>query len=152
MLEIVQPPNPILTQIAEPVFDYVPELNALVANMAEAMYAGNGVGIAAPQVGVSRRLVIVDPSAGSSASAMRVMVNPTIGFLSPEKDLGAEGCLSLPGLKVSVLRSKLINMKYFDLEGVAKTAILSNLEARIAQHEIDHLDGITLLDKMKGKR
>jgi len=148
MLEIIHHPNPILVKESQVITDFS-GLSSLVASMAEVMYGGLGVGLAAPQVGVLQRLVLVDPSGGESALAMRVMVNPVVEFASPEKEMGAEGCLSLPGTNILVLRSKMINVSYVDLEGTRTTEILTGLEARIAQHEIDHLNGITLLKYVK---
>lgn len=143
-MQILHHPDPSLSQSALPVDDFQ-GLKELVDQMIELMHAGEGIGLAAPQVGDLRRVVIIDPTGGADASALRVMVNPFIEYSSPEKLLGGEGCLSLPGVNIIVSRSSLINVKYQTIEGVPTSDLLSGLEARIAQHEIDHINGITLM-------
>ena len=119
--------------------------------MAIAMYLGEGIGLAAPQIGDDRRIVLVDPSNGDSAAALRVMVNPVILVSSPEKASEKEGCLSLPGSEVFVSRPIAIEVQYQTITGEVRHEAMSGLVARITQHEIDHLNGITLL-KHKRKR
>lgn len=150
-MQILHHPDPFLSQVAHEVVDFY-GLKDFVDQMAEIMYVGKGVGLAAPQVGNLRRIVIVDPSNGDSALAMRTMVNPVIEFFSPEKVLGGEGCLSIPGVEVIIARSSLINVKFQNIDGTTSVELLSGLEARIVQHEIDHLNGITLLNHVNRKK
>lgn len=148
MLDVLHHPNEILNQVASLVTDFT-GLDQHIEAMLETMYAGNGVGLAAPQVGDLRRIVLIDPSAGESAAALRVMINPIVEFESPDKDVESEGCLSLPGINVLVARSKVISVKYVDVNGVGSSVMLSGFSARVAQHELDHINGITLLDHIK---
>lgn len=148
---ILHHPDQTLSQISKPVIEFS-EVRQLVDQMLEAMYSGDGVGLAAPQIGELKRVVIVDPSGGNNGRAMRVMINPIIEYSSPAKVTAVEGCLSLPGIQVSVPRSMMIGVKYFNLDGTEHSAILTDLEARISQHEIDHLNGITLMKYVKGRK
>jgi len=142
MLEIVKHPNDVLRRKAEPLRK--PNISArhLLDEMAEAMYAAHGVGLAANQVGVARRLVVIDVGNG-----LLRLINPEIVRRDEELVEGVEGCLSIPGLQGKVMRHKTVQMKatlpngrteWFDAEGLFAVAI---------QHEIDHLDGVLFIDR-----
>lgn len=148
MLQIVTYPSDVLVRSCDPVTEFGQDLKILTDQMAEAMYASNGVGLAAPQVNVSKRIILVDPSGGEDAKQLKVMVNPVITWLSPEKELNEEGCLSLPGVVLSVPRSTQITVKYHDVAGSEQTLSCSAWQARIVQHEVDHLDGQIMLSRV----
>lgn len=151
MIELVKHPNPILKATASPVAD-LQRVKSLVDQAAELMYVHNGVGLAAPQIGVLERFVLVDPTAGESARSLKVMINPVIDYRSVETTADLEGCLSLPGTEVMVVRPSVINVSYTNLDGYQIKEIMVGREARIAQHEIDHLDGITLLQRVSKRK
>jgi peptide deformylase len=138
--------------------DY-PGLKQLISDMYETMYAAEGVGLAAPQAGVSIRLFVVDASELSdeepSAEGFRqVFVNPEILERSGARVLRSEGCLSLPNLKADVLRESIVKIRYFDENFVEHTEVFDGVIARIIQHEYDHLEGILypdLLSPLKKK-
>ncbi len=110
------------------------------------MYAANGVGLAAPQVGHNVRVVLVDPSSGEDAKALRVMVNPTYQQINSSTDMRLEGCLSLPGEAYNVRRALAVKVRYLDPDFNAVEAELRGMEARIFLHELDHLSGILISD------
>lgn len=112
------------------------------------MYAASGVGLAAPQVGVSERLIVVDPSGGDSMVALVQMVNPEVIWTSADVSVAGEGCLSLPGVDLQIIRHVACDVRYGDLCGSTRVQRCVGLLARIVQHEVDHLDGITLLDRV----
>ena len=148
MLDIVEYPNPVLSQPCHDVTTFDSGLRSIVESMAEAMYAADGVGLAAPQIGWKERILIIDPSGGEEANTMLALINPRVTWRSPEQQLGEEGCLSLPGVRLQIPRSVAIDVEYHDTMGVLKQMRCTDLKARIVQHEVDHLDGIVMLDKI----
>ena len=147
LLKIVTWPNPILDEPGEPVTTFDGDLKKLVNNMFETMYSAPGVGLAAVQVGVPKRLFVMDCSAGKDPAQRIVMINPEVVGIEGKQD-GDEGCLSFPGIFFSVqrnlraiVRAHDINGKEFELDG-------TELTARCMLHETDHCDGIVFLDKM----
>lgn len=124
----------------------VSSLAAIVDGMLEVMYKCEGVGIAAPQVGHTIRLIVVDPSSGEYIRACRVMCNPVILEASKERSLIPEGCLSLPGEIYNVMRSNSVKVRYQDVTGASIEVELHDSEARIFLHEYDHLDGVLIND------
>ncbi|WP_035056711.1 peptide deformylase [Andreprevotia chitinilytica] len=140
--------DPILLLQAEPVaaFD-TPELHELVADLFETMHAYNGVGIAAPQIGVSLQVVIFGfqqnpryPAA--EAVPETVLINPVLTALTDEEELGWEGCLSVPGLRGEVPRHTQLRYQGFDAHGNVIDRTVSGFHARVVQHECDHLWGV----------
>lgn len=148
MLEVLAYPAPILTRPSDPTVKFDNDLRVLVERMAETMYTENGVGLASPQVGVSQRVLIMDPSGGEESNQLSVLINPEVTWRSPEVEMKAEGCLSMPGLKLQVVRPSVVDVKYFDLEGTQHQVRYGEWLARIVQHEIDHLDGIMMIDRV----
>ena len=144
-LKVETYPSDVLRKIAEPVEKIAPDLLALVRDMVEIMYAEEGVGLAAPQVGISKRIIIVSPEAKPGTE--RVYINPEI--ISREgEELGLEGCLSLPGIAAEVKRSKKIVFTALDLQAKPIQVSAENFFARIVQHEVDHLNGKLFIDRV----
>jgi peptide deformylase len=136
---------------AERVAAFTPELQTLIDDMIETMYAAPGVGLAAPQVGVPLRLFVVDVSVGRNPSQLMVFANPE--FVEREgMQLEEEGCLSVPGFTASVGRPSRIVLRGQDREGAERTVEGSGLLARAFQHEMDHLDGRLFVDHLRGIR
>jgi peptide deformylase len=148
--DIVSLPHPVLRQKARKVSELTTELNNLIDDMIETMREAPGVGLAAPQVGVSRRVIVVefgeeeDPEAPQK---LYVVVNPEIVRFSQETIEGTEACLSIPGLAGEVERSEDITVKGLNRQGIPIRIKASGWLARIFQHEIDHLDGILFVDR-----
>jgi peptide deformylase len=142
-VEILRHPNPALKQRAadvEPKTDHA--LCRLVREMANAMYAAPGVGLAATQVGVQKRVVVIDLDDG-----LVVLCNPRLEYVSQETEIDDEGCLSLPGITVPVERSVGVVCEAVDLEGHKVRIEAEGLLSRVVQHEIDHLDGNLIIDR-----
>jgi peptide deformylase len=143
----VKYPEPVLSRPGEPVAEFDDELRKLVADMFETTYAAQGVGLAAPQVGVSKRLTVIDVSLGKDPKDRLVLVNPEI--ISSEGRLyDEEGCLSFPDIREKVVRAAKVRIraqneygKWFEMDG-------EELLSRAFQHEIDHLDGILFIFRM----
>lgn len=139
--------DPVLETKAEPVAEFDGELHRLAEDMFETMYANKGVGLAAPQVGVSKRLAVIDWSAGEDERAKLVLVNPEI-LVREGTQIGEEGCLSIPGFREDVKRAWRVRVRAQDLEGNFFETEGEELLARALQHEIDHLDGILFLQHL----
>ncbi len=125
------------------------DLHRLVDDMVETMYAAPGVGLAATQVGVSRRVFVVDVSLGRSAQDLIVMINPV--FIERDgMQLEEEGCLSVPGFNATVVRPSRVVVKGLDRSGQPQRHEATGLLARAFQHEMDHLDGTLFVDRLRG--
>jgi len=146
MLSIVKHPSSILKLSCDSVTSYDDELSMLVNGMIDAMYLNRGVGIAAPQVGVSRRVVIIDPSGGEETGQLQVLINPRVTWRSSSTEMDSEGCLSLPGMVLQIERPDAIDVTFNDIEGVEHKMRCDGYKSRVIQHEIDHLDGILMFD------
>ena len=144
-MEIKLYPDPVLKQPAEPVTDFGPETQKLFDDMIETMYAKDGVGLAAPQVGVLKHILIVSPN--MKRGEEYVICNPDI-YEAKGSEIGLEGCLSLPGVSGEVSRAKVIRMRFRDRKGKAHDVEVRDFFARVVQHEKDHLDGILLIDRV----
>jgi peptide deformylase len=144
-LEIVHYPAEILKATAEPVSDFGKSLRDLATDMFETMYEFDGVGLAAPQIGLSIRMIVVDSRLAPEERL--VIVNPRITGRQGE-ELGLEGCLSLPDLFAEVVRSARISVTAADCDGNPVSFDASGFLARIIQHEIDHLDGKVFVDRL----
>jgi peptide deformylase len=142
--------NQVLRQKARKVTDFGPELQQLIDDMVETMRSAPGVGLAAPQVEVSKRVIVVeygDEDDETVPPKLYVLVNPEIVRFSTETLEGTEGCLSIPGLVGDVERSEAITVKGLNRQGVPVRIKASGWLARIFQHEIDHLEGILFVDR-----
>lgn len=120
----------------------------LAKQMVQTMYAEEGIGLAAPQVGVNKQMLVVDCDRANSATPPLVLINPQIETYSPELVTGEEGCLSIPGVFLDVVRPKAITVKYKDEQGRPQKIKASDLLARVIQHESDHLNGILFVDRV----
>ncbi len=145
LLEIVNYPNPVLETPGEPVTEFDGKLKKLAADMFETMYAARGVGLAAPQVGVSKRLFVMDCSFKEDPKQRVVLVNPEVVVVEGEQ-VGDEGCLSFPGVSLTVKRSLRAVVRAQDLNGEAFELDGMDLTARCMLHETDHCDGIVFIN------
>lgn len=144
LLRIRHYPDPVLKEISLPVTVFDADLKKLASDMAETMYAAPGVGLAAPQVGVGKRLVVID-CAPKDAPSLLVAINPEI--IEREGEVNEEeGCLSVPGYYARVPRSARVKVRYLDVEGQPVEQQAEGLLAIAFQHEIDHLDGVLFVD------
>ena len=143
--------HPVLRNISQPVKEDYPELKTLVANMFETMYASEGVGLAAPQIGRNDRIVVIDADPLSEnfpecAGRKFTLINPEIEILDGDSCSRGEGCLSLPGLSENVSRVEHIRLKWVDENFQPHEEEISGFLARVVQHECDHLDGKLYID------
>jgi peptide deformylase len=148
ILDIVYYGDPRLEKLSEPVNEVTPETRRFVKDMFETMYFTNGVGLSAPQVGVNQRILVIDCSGGSDRDQQIVLVNPVIVSSSGEQK-GPEGCLSFPGLFAEITRPNIVKVKGLDLDGKTLEIEGEGLLARALHHEIDHLDGVLFIQRMK---
>jgi peptide deformylase len=139
--------DPGLTRTSDPVDGITEEILRLARDMVETVHAAPGVGLAAPQVGINKRLIVVDLSVGADTEALHVLINPEI--MSKEgESVSEEGCLSVPDIKEKVARPYKVVARGLDLEGRRVEIEGEDLLARALCHEIDHLDGILFVDKL----
>lgn len=136
--------NPILRRKTEEVTKVTKDITKFLKDMEATAEASEGLGIAAPQVGKSMRIFLA-----KVGGRFRPFINPSITWRSSEQESAIEGCLSLPGVEVDVPRAKAVIIRFFDSKGRAQERKLEHLEARIVQHELDHLDGVLIIDYQK---
>ena len=139
----------VLHQVAAPVADLTPDVERIIDDMIDTMYAAPGIGLAAPQIGVPLRIFVVDLSVGREPDGLMVMVNPSF----VERDgmqLEEEGCLSVPDFNATVVRPARAVVKALDRAGTAYQREGTGLLARAFQHEMDHLDGTLFVDRLRG--
>ena len=150
--------DPVLYRVAEPVTDFnTTELDTLIADMFDTMAAQNGAGLAAPQIGVSLRVVIFGIEANARYPGVEpvpttVLINPQIEVLTTDTDDAWEGCLSVPGLRGVVTRYTQLRYKGFDQHGAPIEREAQGFHARVVQHECDHLDGVLYPMRLKDVR
>jgi peptide deformylase len=143
---IITIPDSVLRTEAAPVERVDDELRALADDMLATMYDAPGVGLAAPQIGILRRLIVMDAARDDDPPDPVVMVNPEILALSDEMRTHEEGCLSIPEVTAEVERPNIVRVAYLDLEGKPQEDELEGIWATIVQHEIDHLNGVLFID------
>lgn len=143
--EILVWPHPILKQKAQPVAVVDDSIRALIADMFESMYAADGVGLAAPQIGVLKNVIVLDTTSKQAEAKPLAMVNPRIVKLEGSTTY-KEGCLSIPGEAEDVDRAELATVHYLDENGVEQTLHADGLLAIAIQHEVDHLSGTVFVD------
>ena len=147
ILKIVKYPDPVLSRPGEPVTEFNAELRKLVADMFETMYDGMGIGLAAPQVGVSKRLLVIDVSVGKEPKDKLVLINPEIIF-KEGKLYEEEGCLSFPEIREKVSRHARVRIRAQDEKGKWFEMDGEDVLSRCFQHEIDHVDGMLFIFRM----
>ena len=151
--DVLRMGHPVLRERAKPVEDFGPALQALLQDMKDTMEAKNGAGIAAPQIGVSKRVVIFGVKGNprypdAEEVPFTVLVNPRITLLAREVEEGWEGCLSVPGMRGVVPRYTRLKYSGFDENGQPFEREAEGFHARVVQHEVDHLDGILYPQRM----
>lgn len=144
-------PDPVLRQETTPVEVFDHELRELIDDMIETMHAAPGVGLAAPQVGRSLRLAVVDASAGEDPEALHVLINPEI-VEQEGVDTDLEGCLSIPELTDKVERPARVRVRAQGRDGESFELAAEEFEARAICHEVDHLNGVLFTDRLRGLR
>jgi len=145
-LDIIVAPDPRLKLKCAPVANVDTAVRKLMDDMLETMYAAPGIGLAAPQVGVTKRVIVVDAAAKGEPPQPYRMANPEIVWASDEDNIYNEGCLSLPEHYADVVRPKAVRVRYLDHENEVRELAADGLLATCVQHEMDHLDGILFVD------
>lgn len=145
ILPVLQYPDPRLAETALPIDEVTHEIRELAANMAETMYARDGIGLAAPQVGALVRLVVIDTSGPEKREDLRVLINPVLTLAGDEID-SEEGCLSVNGYNAVVTRRERVHVEATGLEGEPVSFDADGRLAVCCQHECDHLDGVLFID------
>lgn len=135
--------DPVLRQVAAPVREITPEIKRIIADMTETMWHQVGIGLAAPQVGVARRILVMDDGKGGAQALINPVIESRSGTIREE-----EGCLSLPGIFADVERSRSITVSALDADGKPFSFDASGLRSRVVQHEMDHLDGVLFIDRL----
>lgn len=138
----------VLRRRADPVEEITDEVRRLVNDMFDTMYEAEGIGLAAPQVGVSRRVLVVDVEDEGENRHVHALVNPAVVRSSRETDKGTEGCLSIPGIEETVTRPARVTVEALSEGGEPVRIEADGLLARALQHEIDHLDGVLFIDRV----
>lgn len=139
--------NPILRKKAKKIpLDEISSYASIAEEMFELMYESNGIGLAAEQVGLESQILVVD--CNETEINQLVVINPKIVFKSKSKTPLEEGCLSFPGITAVILRPETIELEYYDIKGEHHKEFFSGLIAKVLQHEIDHLNGILIVDRM----
>ena len=147
LLDIKKYPETVLKERCAEVKEIDEEILSLIDNMIETMYAAPGVGLAATQVGVSKRVIVADPSVGKDPDALIVLINPEI-IHTEGKIEEEEGCLSVPGVESKVKRYEKVKVKGLNREGKEVIVEAEGLLARALQHEIDHINGLLFVDRL----
>ncbi|GGG30076.1 peptide deformylase [Chelatococcus composti] len=145
---IIVIPDPRLKQRSEPIEAVTDEIRRLAEDMLETMYAAPGIGLAAVQIGVLKRLVVLDVSREGEEKRPMVFINPEIVWASEETSTYEEGCLSIPEYYEEVERPARVRVRYLDLDGKQQEIEADGLLATCLQHEIDHLDGVLFIDHL----
>jgi peptide deformylase len=141
-------PDPQLRLVSEPVASITPEIRQLAADMLDTMYDAPGVGLAAIQIGVPKRVITMDVSKSETEKAAMVLINPEVVWASEEKRVYEEGCLSIPEYYEEVERPDRVRFRYTNLDGETIEQDADGLLATCVQHEIDHLNGVLFLDHL----
>ncbi|MBB2675812.1 MULTISPECIES: peptide deformylase [Rhizobium] len=139
-------PDPILRQLSQPIERVDADLQRLADDMLETMYDAPGIGLAAVQIGVPRRMLVIDVSREGEEKQPQVFINPEIVKSSDERSIYEEGCLSIPDYYAEVERPAVVSVKYLDRSGKEQTVEADGLLATCLQHEIDHLNGVLFID------
>ena len=146
--EIITVPDEILKKVSEPIEKIGVNEKKLIDNLFDTMYNSNGIGLAAVQIGILKRILVVDVSNKDEKNQPIVLVNPVIKNLSDEKSIYEEGCLSIPETFVEIERPKICEVEYIDEKGSKKILKCDGLLSTCVQHEINHLDGKLIIDHL----
>ncbi|HEB52970.1 MAG TPA: peptide deformylase [bacterium] len=147
-MEVLIYPHPVLRRGGQAITEFGPELRETADRMMAAMYEQGGVGLAAPQVGIELKLLVLNPTGSpDDRSGERVLCNPRI-VRKKKREFGEEGCLSFPGIQAEVERHVEITVVYQDLDGQEQSLKCDGWLSRIVQHEIDHLEGVFFVDRL----
>ena len=139
-------PDPLLRQVSKPIERFDADTRRLASDMFETMYDAPGIGLAAIQVGIERRMLVIDVAREGEEKQPLVFINPTVVASSDERSVYEEGCLSIPDYYAEVERPAKVTVEYFDVEGAKQTVEADGLLATCLQHEIDHLNGVLFID------
>ncbi len=153
ILPIITLPDPVLRKKSAPVETVDDEVRSLAANLLETMYAAPGIGLAAVQAGVLRRLLVLDTAKGENVPREPfVLINPEILSFGDTPRVHEEGCLSIPRMYAEVQRPAVVRVRYVDVEGKQQERDFADLQATVVQHEIDHLEGVLFIDHLSRLR
>lgn len=141
----------VLRQPAKRVAKVDQELRMLAREMLQSMYSADGIGLAAPQVAVQKQLIVIDCEPDNAANPPLVLVNPSIKSFSKDLCVAQEGCLSIPGVYLDVIRPSAVEVTFKDESGRPQTLQATDLLSRCIQHEIDHLNGVLFVDRVENK-
>ena len=150
--EIIKIPDPVLRENCAAIEDITPELKTLMEDMLETMYDAPGVGLAAPQINIPIRLIVMDASKEDEQKAPIIMVNPEILTSSDERSVYEEGCLSIPEYFAEIERPAMVKVGYIDKDGKPQELDCEGLLGTVVQHEIDHLNGMLFIDYLSKLR
>ena len=145
LIPIILIPDPVLRKVASPVAEITDGIRQLLDDMAETMYDAPGIGLAAPQVNISERIIVMDCGRDEEPELYK-MINPEIVASSQERSVLEEGCLSIPNQTADVERPAHVDVRYLDVDGNEQMLHCEGLLAACVQHEIDHLDGVLFID------
>ncbi len=143
-------PDPVLRKTCASITTFDARVAAMAEEMLQIMYDAPGRGLAAPQVGVTERMFVMDASWKEGTHSPRVVINPEVKWASDETEVAEEGCLSIPDTLCLVRRPMQIELHWQGPDGTPREAKMHGVEARIALHELDHLDGILCIDRQEG--
>lgn len=146
ILPIITIPDPVLRKISDPVERVDAEVLKLMDDMLDTMYAAPGIGLAAVQVNVPRRIVVLDLADEGEPKSPLYLINPEIVALGPTTRVYEEGCLSIPDVRIDIERPETVTVRYIDRDGKEKELAADGLLATAIQHELDHLDGQLIID------
>jgi len=146
--QILVAPDPVLKAKAKPVDGVDDELRQMMDDMLDTMYDAPGIGLAAPQIGISKRVIVVDIAPEDAPKAPLCMVNPELVWVSDEDATYEEGCLSVPEHYADVVRPAEIRVRYLDRDGKQQELRTGGLLSTVVQHEMDHLDGVLFIDHL----
>ena len=150
VLPILLWPDPCLRQVSAPVDEVTQDVERLAEDMLETMYDAPGRGLAAPQVGVAQRLFVMDATWKDGRPDPMIFINPEIGELSEDQASNAEGCLSIPGITAEISRPARVQLAWTGVTGARYVQVFDGFAAACIQHEMDHLDGIVIFDRLSG--
>ena len=148
LLEILTEPDPILRQVSQPVDAVTDEIRQLMDDMLETMYAAPGIGLAAIQVGIAKRIIVMDIAMDDEPKNPIYLVNPVVTVTNPELGHYKEGCLSVPDINENVQRPLEVSVEYLDYHGEKQLLQADGLLATCVQHEMDHLEGVLFIDRL----